>query len=656
MAVPTAELKPSVPSSPFTDFWKTFRKNRMGVLGLTMLVLIVFVAIFAPVLAPYDPDSSAGIGSRDLYNPPSAEHWFGTDDAGKDVLSSFMYGARVSLIVGFFAAFISIVIGGVIGIVAGYYGGRIENLLMRFTDTMLVIPDLPLIVVIVALTRPSLLNIIFVIGLLGWTTTARIVRSQTLAVKSRKFVLRARAIGAGDGHIILHHILPLVMPLLVVNAILVISLAILNESTLSFLGLGDPTATSWGQMLNFAFGRGAMSAGAWWALVAPGFGIVWVVLSLTLLGHGLEQVLNPRLEAHHLMPGRPSFQSEPGRPSSQSIVKKEAPVLLDVQNLSVNYVNEGRVARAVQNVSFQLHEGELLGLVGESGCGKTTLMMALMRLLPAAGEIANGHIYFHGQDLVSLSEEEMRDVRWSGISVIFQGAMNALNPVRTVGDQIAEAILKHIPEMPPGVVDARVKELLELVGISTEHRDHYPHQYSGGMRQRAMIAMALSCNPQIVIADEPTTALDVMIQAQILELLDDLRKKLGLAVIFVTHDLGVVAEMCDTVLVMYGGITAEYADVDTIFNAPRHPYTQELLKAFPDLTRPDRQLVSIPGYPPKLDALPAGCRFAPRCPLAFERCTVEIPDPSLLNGGDHIVSCHLVEHSPQAPLMVPRKG
>ena len=185
MAVQTAEFKPAVLSSPLVDFWRTFSKNGMGVVGLVMLVVILILAVFAPILAPYDPTTSAGIESSDIYNPPSAEHWLGTDDAGKDVFSSFIYGARVSLIVGFFAAFISIVIGGVIGIVAGFYGGRIENFLMRFTDTMLVIPDLPLTVVIVAMTKPSLLNIIFVIGLLGWTTTARIVRSQTLAVKSR---------------------------------------------------------------------------------------------------------------------------------------------------------------------------------------------------------------------------------------------------------------------------------------------------------------------------------------------------------------------------------------------------------------------------------------------------------------------------------------
>ena len=643
MAVQTTALKPSVPSSPFLDFWRVFSRNRMALVGLAMLVIIIVCAVFAAQLAPYDISTSENISIKDIYNPPSAAHWFGTDDAGKDVFSNFLFGARVSLTVGFFAAFISVFIGGVLGIVAGFYGGRVENILMRFNDVMLVIPDLPLMVVIVALTKPSLLNIIFVIGLLGWTTTSRIVRSQTLAVKSRKFVLRARAIGAGNGHIIRHHILPLVMPLLVVNAILVISLAILNESTLSFLGLGDPTALSWGQMLNFAFGRGAMSTGAWWALVVPGFGIVWVVLSLTLLGHGLEQVLNPRLEAHHLMPSRPVLLSKVA--PEKRVERKKTPILLDVRELSIDYIAEGKPpARAVEKVGFTLHEGELLGLVGESGCGKTTLMLALMQLLPPAGQIVGGKVYFTGKDLTRMSEAEISEIRWKDISIIFQGAMNALNPVRTVGDQIAEAIIKHSTLIPRNQVDGRVVELLDLVGITAQHKDHYPHQYSGGMRQRAMIAMALACNPQVVIADEPTTALDVMIQAQILELLDNLRHKLGLSIIFVTHDLGMVAEMCDSVLVMYGGVTAEYGNVDTIYNAACHPYTQELLKAFPDLSNLKKRLVSIPGYPPRLEDLPPGCRFAPRCPSAFARCTSEQPILHAL-GVDHFASCHLLEAS-----------
>jgi peptide/nickel transport system ATP-binding protein len=325
--------------------------------------------------------------------------------------------------------------------------------------------------------------------------------------------------------------------------------------------------------------------------------------------------------------------------------KDESPILLDVRELSINYLSEGKPpARAVEKVSFQLHKGELMGLVGESGCGKTTLMLALLRLLPAVGQIVGGKAYFTDRDLTAMSEAEITDVRWKGISIIFQGAMNALNPVRTVSDQIAEAIIKHSPSIPRKQTDARVVELLDLVGIASQHKNNYPHQYSGGMRQRAMIAMALACNPQVVIADEPTTALDVMIQAQILELLNNLRQKLGLSIIFVTHDLGVVAEMCDSVLVMYGGVTAEYGDVDTIYNAACHPYTQELLKAFPDLSNPDKRLASIPGYPPSLEALPEGCRFAPRCPKAFARCTSE--QPALHNlGKDHFASCHLVEAS-----------
>lgn len=284
--------------------WRHIARNKLGLVGLGMLILAVLAAVFAPAIAPYDPYAPVKITIEDIYAAPGEAHLLGTDDAGKDVLSNFIYGSRVSLIVGFFASFISIFIGGLIGIVAGFYGGWTETILMRFTDIMLVIPDLPLAVVLVALTKPSLLNIIFVIGIIGWTGTARLVRSQTLSVKERKFVLRARAIGAGRPYIVRRHILPMVLPLMVANTVLVISLAILEESTLSFLGLSDPTVVSWGQMLNYAFTRGAMSAGAWWALVPPGFGIVWVVLGCTLLGHGMEQVLNPRLETHHLAVGK----------------------------------------------------------------------------------------------------------------------------------------------------------------------------------------------------------------------------------------------------------------------------------------------------------------------------------------------------------------
>ena len=320
-----------------------------------------------------------------------------------------------------------------------------------------------------------------------------------------------------------------------------------------------------------------------------------------------------------------------------------SPVLLDVRHLSIDYVAKKQPpAQAVRDVSFTLRAGEVLGLVGESGCGKSTLMLGLMRLLPAAGRIIDGQVNFMTRDLLSLSEAEMNEVRWKNISMIFQGAMNALNPVRTVGEQIGEAIRMHTTLSDGTAIDRRVAQLLDMVGIAGNRKDQYPHQYSGGMRQRAMIAMSLACDPQIVIADEPTTALDVMIQAQILELMSELQRELGLSIIFVTHDLGIVAEMCDSVLVMYGGVTAEYADVDTIYNAPQHPYTQELLKAFPDVTKPAGELISIPGYPPRLDALPPGCRFAPRCPRVFARCDQELPSLYHLDDA-HVASCFLLE-------------
>lgn len=286
-----------------TNFWHSFKRQYMGLLGLTMLIVTILTALFAPVLAPYDPEAAVRVTIENIYTPPNAEHWLGTDDAGKDVLTNLIYGARVSLTVGFFAAFIALVIGGIVGIVAGFYGGKVENTLMRITDILLVIPDLPLMIILVAILGRNLWIIIVVLGVLSWTSTARVVRSQTLSVKERKFVHRARAIGGGNMYIIRRHIFPLVFPLMVVNAVLVISAAIYNESVLGFLGLGDPTRLSWGQMLQFAFSRGAMSAGAWWALVPPGLAIVWVVLALTLLGNGLERVFNPRLELHHLSVG-----------------------------------------------------------------------------------------------------------------------------------------------------------------------------------------------------------------------------------------------------------------------------------------------------------------------------------------------------------------
>ena len=315
--------------------------------------------------------------------------------------------------------------------------------------------------------------------------------------------------------------------------------------------------------------------------------------------------------------------------------------MLDVRSLSVSYLTEDCTAlNAVENVSFRLDSGKSLGIVGESGCGKTTIILALMRLLPEAGRILNGQVLFENNDLLLLNEHEMCNVRWGGISLVFQGAMNSLNPVRTVENQIIEALTKHKQVKNKRQARRRTAELLELVGIAPERGKQYPHQYSGGMRQRAVIAMALSCNPKILIADEPTTALDVMIQAQITQLLKKLQQALNLTLILVTHDLGVVAEVCDDVLVMYGGKVAEYATSDIIYNAAKHPYTRRLLKAFPDIDHLDADLVSIPGVPPRLDDLPVGCRFSPRCHLCKDYCKRD--QPKLVDiGMHHYIACHM---------------
>ena len=315
--------------------------------------------------------------------------------------------------------------------------------------------------------------------------------------------------------------------------------------------------------------------------------------------------------------------------------------LLAVRDLTVEYHTDSGIFCAVDGLSFHLDQGRSLGIVGESGCGKTTAMLALMRLLPEAGRIVGGDVLFEGTNLLHLSVPELRRYRWQKLSMVFQGAMNALNPVRPVGSQIAEAIRWH-NTAPRGQIKKEVYRLLDLVGVARSQSYHYPHQFSGGMRQRAMIAMALACHPQVMIADEPTTALDVMVQAQLLDLFQELQAELGLAIVMVTHDLGVVAELCDDVMVMYGGSMAEYAGADTMYNQSLHPYTQGLLSAFPDINQPQSELFSISGHPPALDNLPTGCRFQPRCELAEDVCAAEAP-PVVEAAPGHLVSCFRAE-------------
>jgi len=325
--------------------------------------------------------------------------------------------------------------------------------------------------------------------------------------------------------------------------------------------------------------------------------------------------------------------------------------LLVVEDLKTYFSTGSGPVRAVDGVSFKVEHGEALGIAGESGCGKTTTALSLVRILPANAKIISGSISLMGIDLVPKSDNALRRYRWREISIVFQGAMNALNPVRRIRDQIAEPIEERLGETPKAA-RKRAGDLLELVGIPRKRGDAYPHQLSGGMRQRAMIAMALACDPAIVIGDEPTTALDVMVQAQILELLEDLRQKLGLSLILITHDLSVIAETCDRVMVMYAGRIAEEGPVDEVFRRPRHPYTQKLMAAFPNIHADRRTLDVIPGEPPDLRRPPPGCRFAPRCPFVMPVCREVVPPETTFSGVR--VACHLYPAgSDGVPVTVP---
>jgi len=312
--------------------------------------------------------------------------------------------------------------------------------------------------------------------------------------------------------------------------------------------------------------------------------------------------------------------------------------LLEVENLHVWFELEGeRELHAVQGVSFTLEPGERLGLVGESGCGKTTSVLGVLGLLPPSASVA-GRVLLNGEDILAGGEETIRPHRWVDLAIVFQGAMNALNPVKTVGSQIVEALELH-GQASGRAARVRAGELLNSVGIPAERTDRFPHEFSGGMRQRAAIAMALACNPSVLVADEPTTALDVMVQAQILELLDSLCNDFGLALLLVTHDLPVVAELCDRAAVMYAGEIVEYGPVDALYHEPRHPYTRLLFAATPDLYGRGVP-VSIPGAPPRLDLPLYGCPFHPRCDRAFTRCKDEHPALKEL-GGSRSAACHL---------------
>ena len=455
-----------------------------------------------------------------------------------------------------------------------------DVVLMRITDYFLVIPDIPLMIIdrgrcSAAASR----NIIIIIGIIYWTSTARLIRAQVKSVRERVYVKRARSLGASNNRLMFKHVLPQVAPLLIANTVLMVALAIFAETYITFLGLGDPSAISWGRLIENAFLGNAVLNNAWWAIVPPGVCVTLVILACTMVGQSMEDALNPRLKVGHLSVRR--FRLRPLQRQAGRGVSREP--CLSVEDLHVWFdLAGGGELHAVQGVSFDLRPGERMGLVGESGCGKTTTILAMMGLLPSSASVG-GRVCAGRREHPGRGRGLRQPAPLEGHRDGLPGGDERVQPgqAHRRADRRADGAARHGHRQ--GAAQAQARELLELVGISGARADRYPHEFSGGMRQRAAIALALACQPKVLLADEPTTALDVMVQAQILELLVRLTRDLGLAMILVTHDLPVVAQVCDRAAVMYAGEIVEMGATATSTTTPRHPYTRMLFAATPDL-------------------------------------------------------------------------
>lgn len=553
------------------------KKYRPVWIPAAALGLIIGLAALAPVIAPYDP-TAIEISNR--LAAPNAAHWLGQDELGRDVLSRLIYGARVSLSVAFVASLIAAIIGISAGLVGGYYQGIAEILTIRTSEILLSFPPILFALLVVTFAGPGSQTLMLVLGILYAPKFARLTYGETLTLRNREYVDAMRAVGASDFRILTRTILPNLAAPLLVQFSLTVSAAIVVESGLSFLGLGVvPPDPSWGLMIRGA--RSYMTNNPW--------GLVWPCLLLLVTIYLVNQLCDALRDAFD-----PKFASKVKKPAKTGVrvgvaskvgeTNAKTTSRLEVKDLHVQFTTGERVVNAVNGVSFTVEAGKTLAVVGESGSGKSVTALSIMQLAAPGSSSVEGSIKFNGKELLTASGDEIRQIRGNEIAMIFQEPMTSLNPVLTIGFQINEALIRH-RGMSRGEADKETIRLLERVRIpAAAARVHeYPHRFSGGMRQRVMIAMALACGPKLLIADEPTTALDVTIQAQILELIKELQREEGMSVLFITHDMGVVAEVADNTVVMYKGEAVETGTTAEIFANPKHPYTQSLLAAVPRL-------------------------------------------------------------------------
>lgn len=635
-------------------------------LAVVFLLSALTCAVGARFVAPYDPlKPNLVMRNRPPMTAGSVEgqfpHILGTDPLGRDVFSRLVFGSRVSLAVGAASVLVSGTLGVLLGLMAGYHRGRVDDIIMRTVDLMSALPTLLVALFVLFVIGPGITNLVLVLALVRWPNYARLARSMTLSHRESAFVEGAEALGASAPRIIFRHILPhLLSPILVLGT-LEFAAMVLAEASLSFLGFGiQPPQPSWG--LDVSAGREYIMS-AWWLVTFPGIMILLTTLSLNLLGTWVRAITDPVQRWRWLMQsdrrarGAGSAGVQPADPRLEygTITVQEPAAklpdsnsvrpLLEVADLYVEFQTLEGVSKAVNGISYTLGRQETLAIVGESGAGKSISAEAVMGILESPpARVTAASLVYDGRDLQRMSKAERRSICGDRIGLVAQDALTALNPTLTVGYQIEEMYRVH-----RGISrqEARKKavECLERVGIpmAPQRVRDYPHQFSGGMRQRAMIAMALALEPDILIADEPTTALDVTVQAQIMELLTRVQAEANMSLILITHDLALVAEIADRIIVMYAGRIVESGPCTEIYRNMLHPYTKGLMQSIPRADYKSDRLGSIPGAPPDPKNIPSGCAFHPRCPCATDLCRVEIPPLRAVSENHHVACCMIGE-------------
>ena len=579
--------------------------------GAIAAVLVIAALALAAPLLPLPNPVVMDVAHR--LAGPSPAHLLGQDEFGRDVLTRLIWGARVSLFVAFSSAAVACVVGTTLGVLGGFLRGSVELLTLRTIDVLLCFPPLLLALLVVTLFGPGASTLVPVLALVYVPGFTRQAYAGVLTTRSHDYVEAMRVLGAGSGRIMLRTILPNIGGPMLVQFSLSAASAIVLESGLSFLGLGVvPPAPSWGLMIGSARATMAQSP---LLLLWPCLALTLTILAMNALCDGLRDFVDPHT------------QYRPRRRLVDVLAPGLVPLpatgaVLEVRDLTIEIETPAGVIRPVREVSLDVGAGETVALVGESGSGKSLTGLAVLGLLPGAARVVGGAALVEGREVLHLREDALRRLRGGAMAMVFQDPSSSLNPVHRVGAQIAEAIRAH---RGGGGADAEAVALLKRVGIpDPDRRVHaFPHELSGGMRQRVMIAIALANHPRLLIADEPTTALDVTVQAQVLDLLDGLRRERGLGVLFVTHSLPVVAEIAARVAVMYAGVIVEQGGTEAVFARPLHPYTLALLRSAPVEDGPPP--APIPGTVPSPYELPPGCVFAPRCPLRTDACEAAPP-------------------------------